>query len=72
MADPKPHPNHRLYLQTLRAMTPEERLLKAFELSEFSQQLFKEGLRKRFPDKTEMELQSLYLQRLEKCHNRNY
>lgn len=72
MTDPKPRPNHRLYLQTLRAMTPEARLLKAFELSEFSRQLFKEGLRNSFPTKTEAELHALYLQRLEKCHNRNY
>ncbi|WP_338875545.1 hypothetical protein WBJ53_07995 [Spirosoma sp. SC4-14] len=72
MTDPKPRPNHQVYLQTLRAMTPEARLLKAFELSEFSRQLFKEGLRKRFPDKSEDELHVIYLQRLEKCHNRNY
>ncbi|WP_461044471.1 hypothetical protein [Spirosoma harenae] len=72
MTDLKPRPNHQLYLQTLRMMTPEERLLKAFELSEFSQHLFRAGLRQRFPDKSEAELHSLYLQRLEKCHNRNY
>ncbi len=53
-------------------MTPEERLLKAFELSEFSRRLFKEGLRQRFPAKSEAEIHTLFLQRLEKCHNRNY
>lgn len=72
MNNPKPQPNHQLYLQTLRRMTEEERLLKAFELSEFSRQLFKDGLRQRFPEKTESELHTLFLQRLEKCHNRNY
>ena len=34
--DPKPRADHRLYLQILRRLTPEQRLLKAFELSEFS------------------------------------
>lgn len=68
----KPRPNHHQYLQTLRSMTEEQRLLKAFELSEFSRQLFKAGLRERFPDKTEAELHSLFLKRLEKCHNQNY
>ena len=70
--DPKPRPNHQLYLQALCNMTPEQRLLKAFELSDFSKQLFKAGLRERFPDKTEEELHSLFLKRLELCHNRNY
>jgi len=32
-----------MYLKILRRMTPEERLKKAFELSEFSKALFLEG-----------------------------
>lgn len=70
--DIKKRPNHRLYIQTLRRMTPEARLMKAFELTEFSRQLFLTGLRRRFPDLPEDELKKLYLKRLEKCHNRNY
>ncbi|MCK6629214.1 MAG: hypothetical protein L6R45_29065 [Anaerolineae bacterium] len=70
--DIKPRPNHKLYLQTLRRMTPEQRLAKAFELSEFSRQLFIHGLRRRFPDLSEAEFKELLLRRLEKCHNRNY
>jgi hypothetical protein len=70
--DPKPRPNHQRYLQILRAMTPEQRLLKAFELSEFVKALFKEGLRKRFPDATPAEFHEIFLARLAKCHNRNY
>lgn len=70
--DIKPRPNHRLYVEILRRMTPEQRLLKAFELTEFSRDLFKRGLRRRFPDLSEEEIHRLYLQRLEKCHNRNY
>lgn len=68
----KERPNHRLYIQTLRRMTPEARLMKAFELTEFSRQLFLTGLRRRFPELPEDELKKLYLKRLEKCHNRNY
>ena len=70
--DPKPRPNHRLYIETLRRMTPEQRLLKAFELSELGKELFRAGLRRRFPDATSEEFQALFLKRLEKCHNRIY
>jgi len=70
--DPKLRPNHRIYLQILRSMTPEQRLLKAFELSEFTKTLFVEGLRQRFPDATEEEFRRILFDRLEKCHNRNY
>lgn len=70
--DPKPRPNHRLYLEILRRLTPEQRLLKAFELSAFSKALFKEGLRRRFAAASPEELHQLLLARLAKCHNRNY
>jgi hypothetical protein len=53
-------------------MTPEQRLNKAFELSEFSKALFLAGLRQRYPELKEEELHKLMLERLEKCHNRNY
>ena len=53
-------------------MSPEERLLKAFELTEFSRALFLQGLRERFPDMNEDEIKRIYLDRLAKCHNRNY
>ena len=68
----KPLPNHKLYIQTIRTMGPEKRLLKAFELSEFSKKLFRVGLQKRFPRLSDREFQKLYLERLKKCHNRNY
>lgn len=69
--DPKARPNHRIYLQVLRRMTPEQRLMKAFELSALTKQLFIHGLRKRFPDLSEEEFQTLLLERLGKCHNRS-
>lgn len=70
--DIKPRPNHARYLEILRSMTEEQRLQKAFEMSAFSKALFKQGLRERFPDLSEDEFHRLYLERLEKCHNRNY
>ncbi len=68
----KKRPNQRIYIQALRRMTPEKRLLKAFELSQFSKGLFLEGLRRRFPNLPEEALRKIYLERIDKCHNRNY
>lgn len=68
----KINPNHKEYLQTLVKMGSEQRLLKAFELSSFTKELFLAGLNRRFPNKTEAEIKELYLQRLTKCYNRNY
>jgi hypothetical protein len=44
------HLTHREYLESLRRMTPEERLQIAFELSAESRRQFMEDLRQRFPD----------------------
>jgi hypothetical protein len=68
----KTRPNHSLYIQILRRMSPEARLMKAFELTEFSRQLFRQGLRRRFLELTEDELNKTYVERLVRCHNRNY
>jgi hypothetical protein len=68
----KEQPSHKIYIQILRQLSPEKRLLRAFELSEFARELFYHGLRKRFPDLSEEKLKELFLKRLEKCHNRNY
>lgn len=70
--DIKPRPNHALYIRILQKMTPEQRLLKAFELSRFSRELFEQGLRRRFPDLAEVEFKELLLERLKTCHNNNY
>jgi hypothetical protein len=69
--DPKPRPNHKIYIEILRRMTAEQKLQIVFDLSETTRALFREGLRKRFPDATEEELHKIYLKRLEKCYNRN-
>ena len=68
----KPRPNHSRYLQVLRAMTPAQRLEKAFEVAADMKRLVRAGLRARFPDMSEQELHRLALERLAKCHNRNY
>ncbi len=53
-------------------MTPAQRLAKAFELSEMTKRLFRQGLRKQFPELSEEGFHQLYLERWAKCHNRNY
>lgn len=68
----KKRPNHRIYIQVLRRLSPEARLRKAFELGEFSRALFKSGLRSAFPYLSDEQFRELYLERLKKCHNRNY
>jgi len=70
--DIKPRPNHRLYLKILSQMSPEEKLDKVSELNELGRQLFWQGLKQRFPDKTDEDLHRLFLQRIAKCYNRNY
>jgi hypothetical protein len=53
-------------------MSSEERLRKCFDLSQFSKELFLQGLRRRFGDLPEEKVREIYLMRLDKCHNRNY
>lgn len=63
---------HEARLRVLRSMTPEQRLVQALELSDFVRTLFRQGLRLRFPTLTDDEINSLFLERLDLCHNRNY
>jgi hypothetical protein len=55
----KPRPNHRVYLEALLRLTPDQRLLKAFELTDLSRALFRDGLRHRFPMASDEELQRI-------------
>jgi hypothetical protein len=71
MTSLKPRPNHPVYLRALRAMSPQARLRKAFELSAFTRALFRTGLARRFPGLSRVELDRLARKRLERCHNRN-
>jgi hypothetical protein len=68
----KLRPNHKLYLKELEEMGPEKRLAKAFELSNMAKRLFYEGLKMRFPEKSDEEIKDIYLNRITKCYNRNY
>lgn len=70
--DIKPRPNHEQYLRVLMQMTPEERLMKAFQLSAWAKELFLEGLKQTFPDKTPEEIHRIYIERLTRCYNRNF
>jgi len=63
---------HKHQLSVLRGLTPEQPLLIAFDLSENTRRIFAEGLRARFPELSEQELRSLFVERLDLCHNRNY
>jgi len=70
--DPKPRPNHAMYLEALHRLTPEQRLLKAFELTEQSHELLRAGIRARFPDADAGERQRIYLGQLERCLSRRF
>lgn len=66
----KPRPNHGMYLRILREMGPEKRLQKAFELSEFTRDHMREGLKKSNPDRGDAEIHKLYLARMERARSR--
>ncbi len=68
----KLRPNHGRYLEILRGMTPEQRLRKAFELSQMGRELFRQGLRRRHPELASEDFEALLRKRLSLCHNRNY
>jgi hypothetical protein len=60
----KPQSNHGRFLEVLRSMSPADRLLKAFELTELARARFRAELKQRFPDKSDAELHELYVARL--------
>lgn len=72
MSNPKAQLNHRRYLEALSRMTPEQKLLKAMELSDLGRQACREGLRRSHPELSAAELHRLYLEVLRRCHNSNY
>ncbi|MCG2796292.1 MAG: hypothetical protein L6427_10605 [Actinomycetia bacterium] len=65
-------PGHGEYIRVLRGLSPKKRLELTFELTEFSRDLFLHGLKRRFPGKSEAEIQMIFLERIDKCHNANY
>jgi hypothetical protein len=66
----KAQPNRRLYIETLRRMTPEQRLAKAFELSDMTREALRAGLAQRYPAATPHELTTMVIERLERCRSR--
>lgn len=70
--DLKQRPNQTIYLEALRKMGPEGRLLKAMELSDLTNQMFWAGVRRRYPLLDEDALRQKGLEWLARCHNRNY
>lgn len=64
--------SHNIYIQTLKKIGSEKRLLKALELSELTKELFISGLKKKYPDLSEKKFKKILLEKLEKCHNSNY
>jgi hypothetical protein len=66
----KERPSRRIYIETLRRMTPEQRLAKAVELSEMTREALRAGLAERHPDAAPDELTAMVIERLERCRRR--
>lgn len=70
--DIKPRPNDEKYREILRAMTPEQKLEKVFELNELGKELFIAGYMDRNPQCTLVEAIEKYRLYNIKCPNNNY
>ncbi len=68
----KSRPNHQRSLAILRNMSPQEKLEQVFKLNSRTLQLFRIGLRQRYPELNDEQFEQLYLQMRARCHNRNY
>jgi len=68
---PKPDPNRNLYFEIMRAKTPAERLDIACDLTDHCRELFRLGLCRQYPNKTDAEIHLIHLERLEICYSRN-
>jgi hypothetical protein len=66
----KTRANRRLYIEILRGMTPERRLRKAFELGEMARELFRAGMKRRYPDRGSDELEAMTRERLIRWHSK--
>ena len=61
---------HRVYIEALRPLTPEQRLTKALETSDMVLKLFSQGLREQNPGPSEEKFKKLLREPLDQCHNR--
>lgn len=66
----KRHPNHQVYIRVLRDMGPQNRLKKAFELSEFTRALTRRGLENLYPELAPSDVNRVFLKRMEKARDR--
>lgn len=64
--------SHAKYIEVMRSISPEAKLLKVFEMQDLARDLAMHGLRTRNPKASEDELQQMYLRLLNRCHNSNY
>jgi len=60
------------YIEVMRSISPEAKLLKVFEMQDLGRDLAMHGLRKRNPKASEDEIHHMYLRLLDRCHNSNY
>ena len=58
-----------IYLNALKNMTPEQKLKKACELSDFTKMLFINGLKKRNPGLNTVDFNKLFVEKILKCSN---
>jgi hypothetical protein len=72
MTNIKNQPNRKIYIDIIKQMTAEERLMKTFELSQMVKSLFYESFKKKYAYLDPYTLNQKYLEYLEKCHNKNY
>jgi len=68
----KPNLNKERYREILRSMSPQQKLEIVFELSDLANAAMKAGLRSRYPDLSDAQLEELYFERIKACHNQNY
>jgi hypothetical protein len=66
----KTHSNRALYITILRSMTPEERLRKAFELTEMARALTRAGIARQRPELTVEEVDRLVRDRVIAWHSK--
>ena len=64
--------SHKIYIQILKKMTPQQRVEKSLELSQMADELAKEGLKKRYPELSSDQIHAMFIEQKIQCHNRNY
>jgi hypothetical protein len=63
---------HAKYIEVMRSISPEAKLIKVFEMQDLGTALAMQGLRNRNPEASEDEIHLMYFRLLDRCHNLNY